>query len=220
LHILECHYHDNIRLLYNDLIKKSEYDILKCYQVDTQLPNLQKFYTLQINLNENLNDIFKKFAKNTRNEINKCYRDDKLLFLINEKINQKDIVEFIILFNKFNKFKNLGTNVNELEKSLVRKKENIAFFKAVKDNRIVVFNVYFVDNNRARLKCSVSLRGEDGKERNLIGRANRTLHFEAISFFKEKGYKLYDMGGVSLTEDKMGIDSFKSKFGGILFTEW
>ncbi|WP_320410219.1 hypothetical protein [Candidatus Williamhamiltonella defendens] len=28
------------------------------------------------------------------------------------------------------------------------------------------------------------------------------------------------MGGVSLTEDKMGIDSFKSKFGGILFTEW
>lgn len=223
LRILEVHYHDDIKTLYNNIIiKKIEYDILKCYQVDTRLPNLQEFHTLQIDLNENLNDIFKKFAKNTRNEINKCYRDDELSFLINEKINQQDIVEFIILFKKFNKFKNLGVNVDELETSLVRNKENIAFFKAVKDNRIVVFNVYFFDNNRARLKCSVSIRGEDGQEKNLIGRANRTLCFEAIRFFKEMEYKIFDMGGVSLTEDKdkKNIDSFKSKFGGVLITEY
>ncbi|CDL84086.1 hypothetical protein [Xenorhabdus szentirmaii] len=220
LKVLEVHYHDNIQELYNN--NKGKYDILKCYQVNKCLPNLQEFHTLQVDLQQQLDDIFKKFSKNTRNEINKCYRDDNVSFIINMHVSDKNIHDFIVLFDKFNKLKKLGVNVNELRNSLIRNKKNVVLFKAVKDNNILVFNVYYFDQNRARLKCSVSIRDDNNQKRNLIGRANRTLCFEAIRFFKEKGCKIFDMGGISLIndKDKKNIDSFKSKFGGILVTEY
>lgn len=220
LNILEVHYCENIKELHSKV--KGKYDILKCYQVGSHLKNLEKFHTLHIDLEQSIDDIIKSFAKNTRNEINRCNRDDDIKFIINDQVTDEDIMGFISLFSAFNKLKNLNANVNELQASLLRNKNNVVLLKATKDNKVIVFNVYYFDEVRARLKCSVSIRGEDSQERNLIGRSNRTLCLEAIRFFKDKKCKVFDMGGVSLTDDKdkKNIDSFKSKFGGKSIVEY
>lgn len=222
LRILEVHYSNNISKLHDQVKSERKFDILKCYQVDANLKNLSEFNTLHIDLNQDVDSIVKNFAKNTRNEINKCYRDDGVNFCINDNVTDEDISEFITLFRDFDKLKGFNTNIDELQASLIRNKNNVALCKVLKGNVIVVFNVYYFDENRARLKCSVSIRGEDNQERNLIGRCNRTSYLEAIKFFKDKNCTVFDLGGVSLTDDKdkKNIDSFKSKFGGIPVVEY
>ncbi|WP_289994197.1 hypothetical protein [Photorhabdus laumondii] len=222
LKILEIHYSSDIKKIYNDN-KNKKYDILKCYQVNEKLPNLQEFHTLQIDLEKNIEEIYSDFAKNTRNEINRNIKNDDIEYVIKNKVSSEDIELFITMFKDFDRMKNINTNISELGNSLIRNIDNLTFFQGLKNGNILVFNIYYRDNIRARLKCSISIRGDDNQERNLIGRTNRALCFKAISYFKENGYKLFDLGGISLSEkdnNKKNIDSFKSKFGGVLVTEY
>jgi lipid II:glycine glycyltransferase (peptidoglycan interpeptide bridge formation enzyme) len=74
-------------------------------------------------------------------------------------------------------------------------------------------------DTRARLFYSAShfRKSEDSELRNLIGRANRLLHWEDIRFFKEMGLSCYDFGGwYGGREDveKLAINQFKESFGG------
>ena len=57
----------------------------------------------------------------------------------------------------------------------------------------------------------------DSSARNLIGRANRYLHWRDIRLFRDRGYDLYDFGGLDVTgrsEKTAGIARFKRGFGG------
>ena len=59
---------------------------------------------------------------------------------------------------------------------------------------------------------------DDKKIRNLIGMANRFLHFKDMQYFKEEGFETYDFGGYAYdTPDKhlQNINKFKSSFNGI-----
>ncbi|ETS31895.1 hypothetical protein BB987_17360 [Photorhabdus temperata] len=222
LKILEVYYTSDINKIYIDH-KNRKYDILKCYQVNEKIPNLQEFHTLQIDLERSIDEIYSNFAKNTRNEINRNMKNDDIEYVINSKVSKENIELFITMFKDFDRMKNLNTNISELENTLIRNIDNLTFFQGLKDSNILVFNIYYHDNIRARLKCSISIRSDNNQERNLIGRTNRALCFKAISHFKENGYKIFDLGGISLSEkdkDKKNIDSFKSKFGGVLVTEY
>jgi len=56
-----------------------------------------------------------------------------------------------------------------------------------------------------------------------IGRANRFLHYEDIKYFKELGYRFYDLGGIAkdTQDDKLqGINKFKEGFGGELVRQY
>ena len=58
--------------------------------------------------------------------------------------------------------------------------------------------------------------------RNLIGRANRLLHWNEIIFFKNASCKVYDFGGLSNSADTklVHIDEFKKGFGGKIVVEY
>jgi hypothetical protein len=89
----------------------------------------------------------------------------------------------------------------------------------------LVFHAYLVQGGRARSLYSASQRlGETQAHRlNLIGRANRLLHWEDILWFRAKGLRLYDFGGwYGGTEDreKLAINRFKEGFGGTRITEY
>jgi Pyruvate/2-oxoacid:ferredoxin oxidoreductase gamma subunit len=55
--------------------------------------------------------------------------------------------------------------------------------------------------------------------RNFIGRANRFLHFQDMIYFKELGFKIYDLGGYKLNTtrvDLLNVNKFKDGFRGEL----
>lgn len=91
------------------------------------------------------------------------------------------------------------------------------------DGEALVYHAYITGEKSCRLLHSISLRkeAEDNKERNLIGRANRLLHWEDILHFRSAGIELYDFGGWYRGKDNacmLGINRFKESFGGqVLF---
>ena len=58
--------------------------------------------------------------------------------------------------------------------------------------------------------------------RNIIARANKSLHYDDMKYFKRKEYLLYDFGGYAYKTDSpdlIGINNFKDQFGGDLVEE-
>jgi hypothetical protein len=67
---------------------------------------------------------------------------------------------------------------------------------------------------RAMQSCSL-FREKDSYMQQLIGRANKKLHWDEMQYFKELGAASYDFGGIfsDVTTDP-GINQFKLGFGG------
>jgi lipid II:glycine glycyltransferase (peptidoglycan interpeptide bridge formation enzyme) len=84
-------------------------------------------------------------------------------------------------------------------------------------------HAYVVSDSTARLHQSSSLFRvrEDNEYKNLVGRANRLLHWEDMLYFKRKDVRWYDFGGWYGGEatsqsyrEQLLIDQFKESFGG------
>ena len=65
------------------------------------------------------------------------------------------------------------------------------------DGEVVVWHAHLLTQKRVRLLYSASLfrETEDNQRRNLIGRANRYLHWGDMLRFRTTGLSLYDFGG-------------------------
>ena len=87
--------------------------------------------------------------------------------------------------------------------------------RASVEDRILVYHTYIVEEERARLYQSASqFRTDDTISSNVIGFANRYLHYQDMLWFKEQGKKQYDWGGAGTNEDVESITKFKESFGG------
>jgi hypothetical protein len=136
-----------------------------------------------------------------------------------------DIDVFISFYNDFA----LSKGLSQLKrKDIEFFNESLVITCAKKNNNdTIVYHTYLTDESikRVRLLHSVSkihLLNNDNNERNLIGRANKFLHFKDMEYFNLKGFKLFDFGGYSYgTNDRalQGINKFKDSFGGELIEE-
>ena len=95
------------------------------------------------------------------------------------------------------------------------------------DGQVLAMHAYVRDPliRRARLLYSAShFRGtDDTAARNLIGRANRLLHWHEIESLHEQRYLQYDLGGIPIDDSdpaKNAIARFKREFGGTEVTEY
>ena len=173
----------------------------------------EPFYTFVVDLTQNIDDIFSNIKKNTKYEIKRASRDGIKFELHNS------IEYFVDYYNKFASTKNLSAlNIDNIEVF----KENILVTKATnEDGEIYVMHSYIYDKEikNVRLFHSASFyESDDKKIRNLIGMANRFLHFEDMKYFKENGFEIYDFGGYAYnTIDKhlQNINDFKAAFGGV-----
>ncbi|MBI4843147.1 MAG: hypothetical protein HY809_02330 [Nitrospirae bacterium] len=102
----------------------------------------------------------------------------------------------------------------------------ITITKAAAGNEVLAMHSYVADREggRVRLLHAASLfRDEDdSQKRSLIGRANRFLHFQDMLYFKDNGFRIYDMGGYAYNSDNpelQKINEFKDSFGGKLIEE-
>lgn len=82
-----------------------------------------------------------------------------------------------------------------------------------------MYHANYVHGGRARLLHSAShfRNSNDSGYRNMVGRANRWLHWKALLRFKASGHTCYDWGGwYDGTDDdaRLNINRFKEGFGG------
>jgi lipid II:glycine glycyltransferase (peptidoglycan interpeptide bridge formation enzyme) len=83
--------------------------------------------------------------------------------------------------------------------------------KILQNNKTIATHVYLHDNERILLMHT--FHDEPLQLTTLDGYANKYLHWKDILLFKEKGFKLYDFGGID--QKKLpGISNFKLSFGG------
>jgi hypothetical protein len=178
----------------------------------------QPFHTKVLDLTVSEDVIFSGFSKNTQAKIRRAQRDRVDCTFSDDPIM---FHWFRSMYNKYAKLQGRG-QIPAYHTSHV-----CCSYAATLDNGVVLaLHCTLVDPQlqRARLWYSCSCyRPDDPSElRNLIGRANRLLHFEDLRHFKTKGTALYDFGGYSAdTNDrkKMDINKFKDGFGGELMTE-
>lgn len=176
----------------------------------------ESFFTKVIDISAPVTAIEANFDKNTAYEIRRAAKDGVT------SVMGTGIKPFIEFYNSFA----LTKGLKKLNKDFYKYKPHLFITKAVHQGQDIVMHAYIRDNalQRVRLLHSASLfRNEnDTQLKAVAGRANRLLHFDDICFFKQLGFKIYDLGGYAHeTKDTelLKINKFKDSFGGILLQE-
>lgn len=173
--------------------------------------------TLLTDLKENGEDIFKKFSKTVRYEINKASRDNiSNKVFIDDEIDDKLLNSFNEMYNEMYNEKGMANHwlpINEL-KGYAKQKVcmvSVAYY----NNEPLVYHSYIFDKDNCRFlhSCS-SFRSQDKNYKSIIGMANKYLMWNDMLWFKNKGVCSFDWGGVSSFDNPNGIDKFKFAFGG------
>lgn len=183
--------------------------------------NAVEFDTLISNLTESEEEIKSHFSKGCKYKVNRAYREDVTYKIVDSPdISDNMLDTFLDFFEEFWKSKDTSLSDRESLKREMKayiKQDALTIAYAQVHGEIAVYHTHIYDDCVARLLHSASLfrlRGDDDGDRNLIGMANRALHFEEMKFFKQKGLKTYDWGGAGKGEDVASITEFKESFGG------
>ncbi len=196
----------------------------ECMTKEDVLP-CTEFNTLLTDLRETEEDIKKHFSKNCRYYVNRASREDITVKMYSGKeISNEKIKEFLDFFEEF--WVSKGSLLQErekLEQELRGYRDADAFgiTEAFVKGQKVVYHTHILDTDIVRLLHSASLyrlEEDDAEGKNLIGIANRYLHFEEMKYYKSLGKKIYDWGGAGMQEDVVHITEFKKSFGGTPIT--
>ncbi|MBO4988565.1 MAG: hypothetical protein J6C63_06960 [Lachnospiraceae bacterium] len=180
------------------------------------------FETLITDLTETEEEIKQHFSKSCKYKVNRATREDvQCTILDSDKITDEELTDFGDFFASF--WESKGTSLSDKEKLLqdlkvYRKAGALTLAYARVNGEKAIYHTHIADDTTARLLHSASLyrlqKDEEGNTKNLIGMANRLLHFEEMKHFKKQGKTRYDWGGAGHTEDVIHITEFKESFGG------
>jgi hypothetical protein len=175
----------------------------------------EKSFTLQTNLTQPIEDIFKKFSATIRNELRRTEKEDST-YTYNEK---PDV--FLSIFNDFATQKGLACHTDE---SLNAFGSYLVLTSIAVNGLVTAVHSYLIDSElkKVRLLHSATLRFSDNLDSNMIARSNKYLHYLDLKRFKAEGFEIYDWGGISVgSEDKslLGINKFKESLGGELIEQ-
>lgn len=205
-------------------------DIAVFVQCRVAANEAEEFYTSHIDLNKPEDELFRQIGENVRYEIRRAENKDACGFVMEEDPDMAEIEHFCNFYDTFARTKGLPhgrpikrnmlsrlhafSGAGALTISMAR---NLAYPE-------ICYHVYLRGQSRARLLYSASLfRGQSNAFRNLVGRANRHLHWTDIKHFRNEGLSIYDFGGLALddtNEETSNIDAFKRSFGGTDVTEY
>ena len=202
--------------------KKNKIDFISLIQSNFKFSGYNFFYTTTIDLQKDLQIIWQNITKNYRYEIRRAEKKDKIIETIIESPTIDDLNNFIEFFNKFAVKRSLRkANKKKLILFNSQKQLQIAYvFSDASKENILSAHCYINDNERVRLYHSASNLNYKFKDKNLVARANKFLHWKAISKYQNSGYKTYDFGGISQIKKLNGIDKFKLQFHGETITEY
>lgn len=184
-------------------------------------------HTLLNDLTETEEEIKQHFSKSCKYKVNRAVREGVSIEIFKDQDITDEIIEsFCDFFEKF--WETKGSSLKDKEKlknelCAYRDIDALSIAYAAVNGEIAVYHTHVKDESIVRLLHSASLYrlqgDEEGNTKNLIGMANRLLHFEEMKFFKNLGLTTYDWGGAGRGEDVIHITEFKESFGGVEVTQ-
>lgn len=178
------------------------------------------FKTQIIDLSADPATIFSRISSNCRYKIKRAEREG-CIPVMSGSPSPIDVKRFSDFFDEFARQKSLPT-ANRAKLSALAQADSLLLSSiAQTDGEPLAMHAYVKDAEirRVRLLYSAShFRGvADSGFRNLIGRANRFLHWYEIEQLQQQRFREYDFGGIpidSTDEAKNAIARFKREFGG------
>lgn len=203
-------------------------DICLCHQsmedkdiseiIDKKYGRVDNQYTIYTDLTSSEEELNAKISKNFRYEIRRAQREEIGIFFYSgtEALESPDILEqFEQTYNKMFAEKNMGNKLNmKYVMAALLADAMVLSVAADRDGRILVFHAYVTDETNALLLYSASKLWEEKELGNLIGYANKYLHWQDMCYMKRSGRKNFEWGGISSKDEPNGIDKFKMSFGG------
>lgn len=177
--------------------------------------DLKSLETVQHDLTKSKDDLLMAMHRETRRQIRRA-ADHSLEHIVIENPSDADLKEFQEFYNHFAENKKTYTcNAFHMKTMKLLREKNGLMLTYMKDqqNQIYCYRVYIIDGELAmNLYSATHFRMVEPSElKKVLSQVNRFLVWKNILTFKDKGYKLYDVGG--LTDDK-NIRRFKLGFGG------
>lgn len=190
---------------------------------ERSLPHYRRGYlhsygkTLVIDLSRPEKEIYADIHKNARYKINRARKRDPINYYELQAPTNDEIKDFLAFFDRFAKYKKLPKgNIGRL-KGLRDQGSLIISYMTDGEGNVLCYHAYLKADTYCSLLYSASARFDNAEIRNMIGRANRCLHWEDIKSFRNMGYKWFDFGGLFVDTDASGevsINRFKMEFGG------
>ena len=184
--------------------------------------NADAFDTLITNLEDTEEEIKQRFSKSCKYKVNRAVRENvEWEIFQDERITEEVLDDFCDFFQAF--WESKGASLPDKEKlkcdlKAYKAAGSLTIAYALVNGEKAVYHTHISDKNVARLLHSASLyrlqQDEEGNTKNLIGMANRLLHYEEMKYFKNQGKTTYDWGGAGRGEDVIHITEFKESFGG------
>jgi hypothetical protein len=171
-------------------------------------------HTLEIDLRQDLNVIYSKFAKQVRQQTTQAVQEG-ITYQFHE-----DIKGFETFFNDFASKKGIFLTS---ERRLTEMMPYLKLVYAIKDDSILAAHSYIFDKEVGIVRhFHSSTRNSDDKfDNKFIGKANKFLTCKCIEHFKNEGFATFDAGGVEYPPQgkvTTGIYNYKMLFGGVLVT--
>ena len=174
-------------------------------------------YTARIDLQQSIDNIRDYFTKTIRNEISRAKREgvNVKVYLPKEIASSHSLVDYFLCeYKKFCKIEKYSKIVNYFDSDEILKlaEQNNVYITEASFNDGKVFHIYYCDEKNTMLKFSF-FSNKENTDKNVIGRANKYLHYYDICMFKNIGLINYDWGGIFDINNPNGIDKFKLSFG-------
>lgn len=171
-------------------------------------------HTKLIDLRRSEDEIFGEFGKNTRHKLKRVVTEG-LRFS-----TDSSVAELLALYNTFAGAKGLPDAEERVVEAYWPK---LVVTKLLRDNLTLVLHSYLLDEDR-KYACQAHAAAlfrvqEDAETQNLIGRANRYLHYLDMLMLKERGFHTFDIGGYAVgtvNPQLQEVNAFKDSFGGEL----
>lgn len=175
------------------------------------------FRTMVVDLSQSEDQILARMSKSVQYKVRRAKREGVVCRF------DEDAGRFMAFYREM--FTAAGRSVVS-ERVMQNAAATCALTSASYEGQLLATHCYLLDadRRRARLWHSASryVVGGDSEFRNLIGRANRLLHYESMLHFKQRQCLVYDFGGYASDETdqkKMNINAFKDGFGGDIVSE-
>ena len=167
-------------------------------------------YTIENDLTLSEDEIFGNLQKSYRQQIKNAEAEGITWEFHN------DIDGFVSFFNEMAK----TIKVEPTSRQRIEEMGDLILLSYAKINgNVLVAHSHIVDKEFGIVRAhhSAGRRLDENFDRNLIGRANKFLHYKEMMYFKNQGFKVYDFGGYTENTTNpalLGINEFKLNFGG------
>jgi Acetyltransferase (GNAT) domain len=176
-------------------------------------------HTLVIGLADDEDQLLAQVSKETRSKIRRAADRDPVEVAGDANPSPAEVSAFADFYDRFAADASVAPVFRPRLHALAERGKLVLTKAFDGSGEVLVRHAYVAVGGRGYMLYSGSVLADSGDSgaRNLIGRANRYLHWEDIRLFKSRGFELYDFGGLDVEErtpKTAGIARFKRGFGG------